>query len=157
MKDSPEKSGMKVIAENRKARFNYQIVETFEAGMVLTGAEIKSIRQGGISLQESYVAPYKGELFLLSAHIKPYSHTKDDLYDPVRRRKLLMHKKEISRLQGKVEQKGLTLIPLKVYLKNGRAKIELALAKGKAAPDKRDDIKDRQAKREIERAVKTAR
>lgn len=156
-KGEPHSGGIKIISENRKARFDYHIVESFEAGIVLTGAEIKSIRAGGISLQESYVRPQNGELLLLGAHIKPYSHSANSEYDPVRPRKLLMHKVEIIKLQGKVEQKGLTLVPLKVYLKSGRAKIEIALAKGKSAPDKRHDIKDKEAKRDIARVMKQGR
>ncbi len=145
---------IKVAAENRKARFNYTIVESFEAGIVLTGAEVKSIRLGGMSLQESYIRPYKGELFLLGAHIKAYSHDTNREYDPVAQRKLLMHKKEIEKLRGRVEQKGLTLIPLKVYFKGGRVKVELALGKGKNTVDKRDDIKEKDAKRDIQRRLK---
>ncbi len=148
---------IKIISENRKARFNYHIVESYEAGIVLTGAEIKSIRAGGISLQESYVRPQNGELLLLGAHIKPYSHSANAEYDPVRPRKLLMHKGEIVKLQSKVEQKGLTIVPLKVYLKSGRAKIEIGLAKGKSAPDKREDIKGKEAKRDMARALKEGR
>lgn len=146
---------VKIISENRKARFNYHIIESFEAGLVLTGAEIKSIRATGISLQESFINPRNNELFLLNAHINPYSHALGDKeYNPVRPRKLLMHKYEIMKLRGRVEQKGLTLVPLKLYLKNGRAKIEIALARGKAGPDKREDIKERETKRELERALK---
>lgn len=153
-KKVPQEGGIKILAENRKARFNYHIIESFEAGMVLTGSEIKSIRLGGLSLQESYVRPHHGELVLLGAHVKLYSHTSNPDYDPVRPKKLLMHKAEIVKLQGKVEQKGLTIVPLKVYLKNGRAKIEIGLAKGKDAPDKREDIKGRESKREMARALK---
>lgn len=146
---------IKIVSENRKARFNYHIVESFEAGIVLTGAEIKSIRSSGISLQESFILPKNGELLIVNAHIHPYSHALGDKeYNPVRPRKLLMHKYEIEKLRGRVEQKGLTLIPLKLYLKNGRAKLEIALAKGKAGPDKREDIKERETKRELERALK---
>ena len=145
---------MKVIANNKKARFNYHIEETYEAGVVLTGAEIKSIRAGAISLAESYIVPDKGELFLLNAHIKPYAFDSSNRYDPVRRRKLLMHKHEIDKLRGRVEAKGYTLVPTKVYLKHGLAKVEVGLAKGKAAPDKRQTIKEREAKRDAERAMK---
>lgn len=147
--------GIKIISENRKARFHYELLEKFEAGMVLTGAEIKAIRESGISLQESFIRPAQGELLLLNAHIKPYTHAAGDKeYNPTRTRKLLMHKKEILLLQGKVEQKGLTIIPIKVYLKKGKAKLELALARGKAGPDKRSDIKERETKRELARAMK---
>lgn len=151
-------SGIKIISENRKARFHYEIIEKFEAGIVLTGAEIKAMRETGISLQESFIRPAQGEMLLLNAHIKPYSHTARDIeYNPIRTRKLLMHKKEILHLQGKVEQKGLTIIPLKIYLKKGRAKLEIALARGKAGPDKREDIKDRESKRDLARVLKQTR
>jgi len=148
-------SGIKIVATNKKARFNYFIEERFEAGIVLTGAEIKSIREGSISLDESYIAIRNNEIFLLGAHVKRYAFNADPDYDPMRRRKLLMHRQEIDRLRGKVDQRGLTLIPTKVYLKNGRAKVEVGLAKGKVAPDKRKTIKDREMKREAERAMKT--
>ncbi len=149
-----ESEGVKVITVNKKARFNYHIDETYEAGIVLTGAEIKSVREGAISLAESYIVPDRDELFLLNAHIKPYKFNTATSYDPVRKRKLLMHRHEINRLRGRVEAKGYTLVPTRVYLKHGRAKIEVALAKGKAAPDKRQSIKEREGKREAERAMK---
>lgn len=147
--------GVKIIALNKKARFSYELSEVFEAGIVLTGAEIKSIRQGGVSITESYVAPHNGELYLLNAHIKPYAFNPDSKYDPVRRRKLLMHKREIMQLTSKVEAKGFTLVPTKIYLKKGKAKIEIALGKGKAMGDKRDTTKKREAEREVARALKT--
>ena len=146
--------GRKVLADNRKARFNYHILENFEAGLVLTGAEIKSIRAGKINLAESYVRPYKGELFLLNAHVSQYSHCNDPKYNPTRQRKLLLHRKEINKLQGRVESKGMTIVPLKIYLKRGYAKLEIGLAKGKAAPDKRQSIKNREAEREMARELK---
>jgi SsrA-binding protein len=144
---------IKVIAANRKARFDYHILETFEAGLVLTGAEIKSLRAGEITINEAYVRPQGGELFLLNAYIKPYTHSGDREYDPKRPRKLLMHKREIARLAHELEAKGTTLVPLQVHLKNGRAKLEVALGKGKAAPDKRQDIKKREAAREVAREI----
>ena len=147
-------AGKKVIVSNKKARFNYHIEETFEAGIALTGGEIKSIRQGKVSLEESYISVYQGELYLLQAHIAPYQFDTTVRYDPDRKRKLLMHKYEIDRLRGKVEAKGYTLVPTKMYFKRGYAKVEVALAKGKAAPDKRQTIKEREAKREAERAMK---
>ncbi|RMG39642.1 MAG: SsrA-binding protein SmpB [Candidatus Dadabacteria bacterium] len=153
-KKKVEESGLKVISTNKKARFNYQILEKFEAGLVLSGAEIKSIRQGGISLDESYVRPDGNELYLVQAYIKPYSHISQQDYDPRRKRKLLMHRHEINKLRGRVEEKGLTLVPLRVYLKRGYAKLEIGLARGKAAPDKRKTIKERELKREAERAIK---
>ncbi len=147
-------TGHKLIVQNKKARFDYHIIETFEAGIVLTGSEIKSVRMGEVSLAESYVRPEKGEIFLLAAHIKPYVFNTTKEYDPVRRRKLLMHKHEIQKLRGTVEQKGLTLIPLRLYLKRGKAKLEIALAKGKDAPDKRQSVKERESKREIGRILR---
>jgi len=148
--------GQKIIAANRKARFDYHILDTFEAGLVLTGAEIKSIRTGEVTIAEAYVRPQGGELFLLNAYIKPYSHSGDPEYDPRRARKLLMHKREIVRLSRELETKGTTIVPLQLYLKSGRAKIEIALGKGKAAPDKRQDIKKRESQREIAREMSRA-
>lgn len=155
--EQEQKDGFSVIANNKKARFLYHIIETFEAGLVLTGAEIKSIRQGGITLNESYVLPYGNELFLHAAHIAPYSHSGALDYDPVRKRKLLLHAHEIEKLKTRVEAKGLTIVPLRLYLKKGRAKLEIALAKGKDAPDKRDSIKERESKRDVARAMKRTR
>ncbi|MBN8548357.1 MAG: SsrA-binding protein SmpB [Deltaproteobacteria bacterium] len=145
---------IKIIAVNKRARFDFHIIETFEAGMVLTGAEIKSIRAGGVSIAESYVSPAGGEVYLLGANITLYSHSGAKEYDPIRKRKLLLHAHEISKLRTKVGEKGYTIVPLKIYLKNGRAKIEIALAKGKDAPDKRQSIKAKEGKREIDRAMK---
>jgi SsrA-binding protein len=145
--------GQKIITENRKARFDYHILESFEAGLVLTGAEIKSIRTGEITVNEAYVRPQGSELFLLNAYIKPYAHSGDKEYDPRRPRKLLLHRKEIAKLTRELETKGTTIVPLKIYLKGGRAKIEIALGKGKAAPDKRQDIKKREADREVAREI----
>jgi SsrA-binding protein len=145
---------VKVIAQNKKARFEYHFIESYEAGLVLSGAEIKSVRGGGISLNEAYVRPNNGELFLIGAHIKAYSHSDSKDYDPLRPRKLLLHKNEIDKLRVRVETKGLTIVPVKVYLKGSHAKIEIALAKGKAAPDKRQSIKERESKRELARVIK---
>lgn len=147
-------SNIKVIALNKKARFQYHIIETCEAGLVLSGAEIKSVRLGQITLNESYVMPWQGELFLHGAHIAPYSHSGAHDYDPTRKRKLLLHKHEIEKFSGRVEAKGLTIVPLRIYLKRGRAKLEIALAKGKDAPDKRESVKAREGKREMERVLK---
>lgn len=151
-------SGIKIISENRKARFNYEIIECFEAGMVLTGAEIKSVRQGHVSLGESYVRPEGGTLILVNAHIQPYEfEAHKHLYDPLRKRTLLLHRREIHKLTSAVEREGLTIVPLKIYLKRGYAKLEIALVRGKAGPDKRQSIKEREAKREAERALKRGR
>lgn len=144
----------KIVVTNRKARFDYHIEDKIEAGLVLTGAEIKSIREGGMTLEQSYVRPHKGELFLIGAHIKPYGFADDKSYDPVRPRKLLLHKAEINKFRGKVESKGFTLVPLSIYLKEGKAKLELALAKGKSAPDKRQNIKEKESKRDLSRVMK---
>jgi len=144
----------KVIVTNRKARFDYFIEDRLEAGLVLTGGEIKSIRAGEVALEQSYIRPKNGELFLIGAHIKPYKFTDDKDYDPVRPRKLLLNKQEIYKLSKKLEQQGMTIVPLSLYLKNGWVKLEIAVAKGKAAPDKRSSIKDRESKREIARAMR---
>lgn len=156
-KAQPTEEGFKVIAVNKRARFEYHLIETFEAGIVLSGAEIKSIRAGGVSIAEAYVHPSNGEIYLLGAHITPYSHSGSLDYDPVRKRKLLLHKQEIDKLSSRVAEKGLTIVPLRVYLKSGRAKVEIALAKGKDAPDKRKSIKDREGKREVQRVMKRER
>ena len=149
-----EPSGHKIISVNKKARFNYHIVETYEAGLVLTGPEIKSVRAGHISLGESYVRPERGDLYLINANITPYKFSADPDYDPIRKRKLLLHKHEIEKLTGRVEQKGLTIVPLQIYLKRGLAKLEIALAKGKDAPDKKKDMIDKDKKLEASRAMK---
>ncbi len=145
----------KPIAENKKAAFNYFIEERFEAGMVLEGWEIKSLREGKVQLTDGYVVIRNGELFIIGCQINPLNTASSHVNpDSVRTKKLLLHKEEIKRLIGKVEQKGYTLVPLKLYWKNGRVKCEIALAKGKATHDKRDTIKEREGKREVERALK---
>lgn len=151
---SKKPSAVKVIAENRRARFDFHILEELEAGIVLTGAEIKSIRANGITLSESYVRPMKGEIVLLGAHIQPYKFEGNKPQDPLRTRKLLLHSEEIAKLSSRVEQKGLTIIALSLYLKNGRAKLKIGVAKGKNNPDKRQTIKERESKREAARAMK---
>lgn len=139
---------MKVVCTNRKARQDYEIVETYEAGIVLTGTEVKALREGRANLKDSYAKIKNGEIFLLNAHISPYSHGNLLNHDPERERKLLMHKREIMRLLGKVKERGYTLIPLSIYFdKNNRAKLELALAKGKTKHDKREAIKRRDERR----------
>ena len=144
----------KVLATNRKAHHDYHIDETFETGVVLTGTEIKSVRAGSLNLRDSYAQVKNGELWLMNVHISPYEPASRQNADPYRDRKLLMHRKEIMRVFGKVQEKGLTLIPLRVYLKKNRAKVEIALARGKKQYDKREAISKRDAAREIERAVK---
>ena len=156
-KSKPQSSdapAIKIITVNRKARHDYHILETFEAGIVLTGGEIKSVRQGEINLAQSYVTSYGAELFLVGAHINPYKFTSDPDYDPIRKRKLLLKKTELHKLISRVETKGLTIVPLQLHLKRGYAKLEIALAKGKDAPDKRQAIKGREAGREMARAIK---
>jgi SsrA-binding protein len=146
---------MKIVCQNRKAYHDYSIEDTVEAGMSLVGTEVKSLREGKANLKDSYVLIKDMEAFLLNCHISPYSHGNIMNHDPVRTRKLLMHKSEIVRLQGKIAQKGYTLIPLKIYFKDGRAKVEVGLAKGKREYEKRDAIKEREADREIEKAMKS--
>lgn len=148
--------GEKIIAENRQARRDYFVLERFEAGLVLTGTEVKSLRAGKLTLKDSYVDQRRGELFLVSAHIAPYEFGNIHNHEPERPRKLLMHKQEIFKLSQRVAEKGLTLIPLKVYFKGGRAKVELGLCRGKGFEDKRDTVAEREAKRDIDRALKDA-
>lgn len=144
-----------LIADNKKAFFNYHIEERFEAGVVLQGWEVKAIREGKVQLTEGYVVVRDGELFLIGCLIHPLRSTSTHIRaDSARTRKLLMHKDEIRRLIGKVEQKGYTLVPLNLHWKNGRVKCEIALARGKAQHDKRHAIKEREGKREVERALK---
>ncbi|HHN64031.1 MAG TPA: SsrA-binding protein SmpB [Nitrospirae bacterium] len=145
---------MKIVCQNRKAYHDYDIIETYEAGIVLTGTEVKSLREGRANLKDSYVIIKEGEAWLLNCHISPYSHGNIMNHDPVRTRKLLFHKKEIQRLMGQIAQKGYTLIPLKIYFKGPWAKVEVALAKGKRKYEKRDRIREREAQREIDRAMK---
>jgi SsrA-binding protein len=147
----------KILAINRKAYHDYHIDETFEAGIALTGTEIKSVRAGSINLRDSYAQVKNGELWLLNAHIAPYEPASRQNVDPYRDRKLLMHRREIMRLFGRVQEKGFTLVPLKVYLKKNRAKVELGLARGKKLYDKREAISKRDAAREMARAVKEHR
>jgi len=145
----------KLVATNRKARHDYHIDETFEAGIVLTGTEVKSLRAGRANINDSFARIERGEVFLYNMHISPYDFGNRWNHDPTRTRKLLLNKAEIRRLVGKVQQQGLTLVPLRVYFNDrGIAKVELALARGKKKWDKREDIARRDARREIEKAVK---
>ena len=144
------------IADNKKAMFNYHIEERFEAGMVLEGWEVKSVREGKVQLTDGYVVIRGGELFIIGCQINPLGTASTHVRpDSVRTKKLLMHKAEITRLLGKVEQKGFTLVPLNMHWKAGKVKCEIGLAKGKGEHDKRDTIKDREGKREVERAMKS--
>lgn len=144
----------KVVTVNRKARHDYFILDTFEAGLALLGTEVKSLRAGKVNLKDSYARVRHGELWLCGVHISPYSHGSYNNHDPERERKLLMHKSEIRRLSGKIEEGGMTLVPLRIYFRNGKAKVELALARGKKHYDKRQSIAKRDAKREISKQMK---
>ncbi|NLY39419.1 MAG: SsrA-binding protein SmpB [Firmicutes bacterium] len=144
----------KIISTNRKARHDYHIEETYEAGIVLTGTEVKSVRAARVNLKDSYALVENGELLLYNMHISPYEQGNRFNHDPLRTRKLLMHRVEIRRLAGKVKEKGYALIPLKIYLKRGLVKVELALARGKKLYDKRQAIAERDSRREIERAFR---
>ena len=144
----------KTVATNREAYFNYHIVETYECGVALTGTEVKSIREGRCNLKDSYGMIRAGEAWLLNAHISPYTHGHRDNHDPTRTRKLLLHKAEIEKLAAKAQEKGLTLVPTKMYFKNGRIKIELGVAKGKKLYDKRETERKREADREAQAAMK---
>ncbi len=149
-----DKVSTKTIAENRKAKHDYFIVESLEAGIELVGTEVKSIRQGGVNLKDSWCSIDDGEMFVKGMHISPYEQGNLFNRDPYRVRKLLIHKKEILRLFGKVKQEGLTLIPISLYFKGSRVKLQLCLCKGKKLHDKRDDMAERDSKREIDRALK---
>ena len=145
---------IKIIAQNKKARFEYFIEDTFEAGLVLAGTEVKSLRDGKVNLKEAYGKIEKGEVFIHGMNISPYTYANRSNHDPIRVRKLLLHSREISKLIGQTQEKGLTLVPLKIYFKDGRCKLELALAKGKKLFDKRETLKKKDADREMERSRK---
>lgn len=147
----------RAIATNRRARHEYSILETFEAGVVLRGTEVKSLRAGLVNFKDSYATVRNGEIWLLGCHINPYSHGTDANHDPERDRKLLLHAKEISRLTGKVAERGLTLVPLKLYFKAGRAKLELGLGRGKKLHDKRATLREREVAREMDRDARAGR
>jgi SsrA-binding protein len=145
----------KTVADNRKARHDYDIEENYEAGIVLTGSEIKSIRAGRVNLRGSYARVQDGELWLYDAHISPYEQSGAYFnHEPTRPRKLLMHRREISRILGQVERQGYTLVPLRIYFRGRRAKVDLGLARGKKLYDKRQDLAKREAQRDIQRAIK---
>ena len=152
-----EVSGDRSIATNRRARHEYEILETVEAGLVLRGTEVKSLRDGLVNFKDSYASVRNGEGWLLGCHINPYSHGTDANHDPDRDRTLLLHKKEIARLSGKISEKGLTLVPLRLYFKGGRAKVELGLARGKKLHDKRATLREREVRREMDKAARGAR
>jgi SsrA-binding protein len=151
------KAGEKLIAENRRARHEYHLLDRYEAGLVLTGTEVKSLREGGASLQRAFADLRGGEAWLVGAHIAPYEQGATFGHDPDRDRKLLLHRREINQLRGKIAERGFTVVPTKLYFKDGRAKVELAVARGKELHDKRRDIARRDAQRQIERALKSRR
>jgi SsrA-binding protein len=150
-------NGDHLVADNRKARHDYHLLEEFEAGLALTGTEVKAAREGRIQLRDSFCKFERGEAYLLGAHIGQYSHGGYATHDPDRPRKLLLHKHELNKLLGKTTEKGLTIVPLRIYFKNGRLKAAIALAKGKNTIDKRETIRRREADRETRAAVKTRR
>ena len=146
--------GIKVVATNRKARHQYHFHDTYEAGLVLVGSEIKSIRAGRVSLQEGFVLFEGGEAWLVNVHIAQYDPASHQNHEPRRRRKLLLHRREIDRLQSRSQEKGFSVVPTQLYLKDGRAKVEIALARGKRQYDKRQTIAERESQRQMERAIK---
>ena len=147
---------IKIIVKNRRARFYYEVIEEFEAGISLIGAEVKSLRSGRVSLKEAYGRPVQGEVFLYGMHIAPYAPASHQNLDPRRPRRLLLHKWQIKRITGKVQERGLTLVPLKLYFKGGKVKVQLALVRGKSKIDRREDIKRRDMERDVERELKDA-
>ncbi len=149
--------GEKLIADNRRARHDYHLLDRYEAGLVLTGTEVKSLREGRATLQQAFAEVRDGEAWLIGAHIAPYDQGNIANHDPDRDRKLLLHKGEIASLIGKVQERGFTLVPTRLYFKDGRVKVELALARGKETRDKRRDIADRDARRQMERALRARR
>jgi SsrA-binding protein len=154
---APAPSGEKLVADNRKAFHDYHILETFEAGVVLVGTEVKSIREGAVNLRDSFARVEGGEVWLYNVHINPYSHRGYADHDPTRRRKLLLHRQEIRKLVGKTTERGMTLVPTRLYFRNGHVKVSIGLAKGKKIHDKRETIKRREADRETRAAVKARR
>ena len=153
-KTSRKEGGIKVISDNRRARYDYEILEVFEAGIELKGSEVKSLRANQASIKESFAMIRDGEVFLINSYIAPYEQANLFNHEPRRDRKLLLNKREINRLMGKTLIRGYTLVPTKVYFKRGKAKVDIALGKGKKVHDRRDDIKKREADREMEKALK---
>lgn len=156
-KKADEKIRFKTVAENRRARHEFHVLDVYEAGIVLAGTEVKSIRQGRANLADSFARVEDGELWLYNCHISPYDHGNRFNHEPLRKRKLLMRSKEISKLKSQMQEKGLTIVPLKLYFKGNWAKVDVALARGKQLYDKREDIAKRDSKRQIERIIKQAR
>ena len=151
------KRAERLLADNRKAHHDYHILHTYEAGIVLLGTEVKSIREGRVNLRDSFARVEGAEVFIYNIHVSPYSHRGYADHEPTRRRKLLLHKSEIRKLIGKTVERGMTLIPVRMYLKNGRAKVVVGVAKGKKLYDKRETIRRREAERETRRAIKQRR
>ncbi len=154
---SDRKRAERLLADNRKAHHDYHILHTYEAGIVLLGTEVKSIREGRVNLRDSFARVESGEVFIYNIHVSPYSHRGYADHEPTRRRKLLLHKGEIRKLIGKTVERGMTLVPVRMYLKNGRVKVVVGVAKGKKTYDKRETIRRREAERETRRAIKQRR
>jgi SsrA-binding protein len=150
-------AGDRTVATNRRARHDYDILETVEAGLVLRGTEVKSLREGLVNFKDSFASIRNGEAWLIGCHVSPYSHGTDANHDPERDRKLLLHGREIARLSGKIAERGLTLVPLRLYFKGGRVKLELGLARGRKLHDKRSAIRDREVRREMDKAARAGR
>lgn len=148
---------IKIVTENKKARFDYTIIDRFEAGMALKGSEVKSLRDGNCQLKDSYVEFYKSEMYLVNAHISVYKSGGFTNHEPERKRKLLMHRHEMNKLASQIQEKGLTLVPLKVYFKAGRAKVEVALVKGKKKYDKRESLKQKDVSRQLDQQTRRSR
>src|SRR5213596_3102662 len=157
MASQAKEGGDRPIATNRRARHEYEILETVEAGLVLRGTEVKSLRAGLVNFKDSYASVRNGEGWLLGCHISPYSHGTDANHEPERDRKLLLHRRELARLSGKIAERGLTLVPLRIYFKDGRAKVELGLARGRKLHDKRAAIREREVRREMDKAARAGR
>ena len=151
---SAEASEKRAVATNRRARFDYEVIERVEAGLVLVGPEVKSLRAGKASLGEAYAMIRRGEAWLLNCHISPYDPASRENPDPRRERKLLLHRKELRKLEGKLQERGFTMVPLSLYFKDGRAKVELALVRGKRRFDKRETIRDRESQRDLARRMR---
>ena len=157
MAETPPKranEGDRLVTDNRKARHEFEILETYEAGMMLTGSEVKSLRAGRANLKDSFARIVRGEAFLLNAHISPYAAANRFGHEPERERKLLLHRSEIDKLNGRIQERGLTVIPLKIYFKNGRAKVLIGVGRGKKSYDKRESIKKREMERDADRAMR---
>jgi SsrA-binding protein len=155
--DATAGDGIKVVAQHRRARFDYHVEDTVEAGLALVGSEVKSLREGTANLADSYAVTKKGELFLVNTHIGPYGHAKTFGHDPLRSRKLLLHREELDRWAAKVNERGYSIIPLMLYFKKGRAKVQLGLCRGKTHGDRRQSIKERETRREMDRAMNRRR